>query len=80
MRNYMTKACNFVSKVANECGQHELRCSLNEMQGAAFLQRSINSDETFLRGLFAWSIAEPNRNIHGQDMINAKRTTQRSVM
>ena len=32
-------------------------------KGAAFLQRSTNSDETFLRGLFAWSIAEPNRNI-----------------
>jgi len=49
-------------------------------KGAAFLQKSTNSDETFLRGLFAWSIAEPNRNILGQDMINPKRTTQWSVM
>jgi len=49
-------------------------------KGAAFLQRSTNSDETFLRGLFAQSIAEPDRNILGQDMINSKRTTQRSVM
>jgi len=49
-------------------------------KGAIFLQRSTNSDETFLRGLFAWSIAEPNRNILGQDMINPKRTTQWSVM
>ena len=49
-------------------------------KGAAFLQRSTNSDETFLRGLFAWSIAEPNRNILGQDMINPKRTAQWSVM
>jgi len=48
-------------------------------KGAAFLQTSTNSDETFLRGLFAWSIAEPNRNILGQDMINPKRTTQWSV-
>jgi len=30
--------------------------------------------------LFAWSIAEPNRNILGQDMINPKSTTQCSVM
>ena len=49
-------------------------------KGAAFLQTSINSDETFLRGLFARSIAEPDRNILGQDMINPKRTTQWSVM
>ena len=49
-------------------------------KGAAFLQRSTNCDETFLRGLFAWSSAEPNRNILGQDMINPKRTTQWSVM
>ena len=49
-------------------------------KGAAFLQRSSNSDTTFLRGSFAWSIAEPNRNILGQDMINPKRTTQWSVM
>jgi len=49
-------------------------------KGAAFLQRSTNLDETFLRGLFVWSIAEPNRNIFGQDMINPKRTTQWSVM
>ena len=49
-------------------------------KGATFLQRSTNSDETFLRGLFAWSIAEANRNILGQNMINPKRTTQWSVM
>ena len=49
-------------------------------KGAAFLQRSTNSDETFLRGLFAWSITESNRNILVQDMINPKRTTQWSVM
>ena len=49
-------------------------------KGADFLRRSTNSDETFLRGLFAWSIAEPNRNILGQDMINPKRTTQLNVM
>ena len=36
-------------------------------KGAAFLQRSTNSDETFLRGLFEWSIAEPNGNILGQN-------------
>jgi len=34
-------------------------------KGAAFLQSSTNSDETFLRGLFAWSIVEPNRNVFG---------------
>jgi len=28
-------------------------------KGAAFLQRSTNSDETLLRGLFAWSVPEP---------------------
>jgi len=44
-------------------------------KGAAFLQRSTNSDETFLRGVFAWSIAERNRNVLGQDMINLKCTT-----
>ena len=49
-------------------------------KGAAFLQRSTNSDETFLMGLFAWSIAELDRNILGQDMINPKPTTQWSVM
>jgi len=49
-------------------------------KGAAFLQRGTDSDETFLRGLFASSIAEPNRNILGQDMINPKRTTQWCVM
>jgi len=48
-------------------------------KGAAFLQRSTNSDGTFLRGLFAWSIYKPNINILGQDMINPKRTTQWSV-
>ena len=32
---------------------------------AAFLQRSTNSDETFLRGLFARSIAGPNRSTLG---------------
>jgi len=49
-------------------------------EGAALLQRSTYSDEPFLRGLFAWSIAEPDRNILGQDMINPKRTTRWSVM
>jgi len=49
-------------------------------KGATFLQRSTNSDETFLRGLFAWRIAEPNRNILGQDMINPKGTTPRKAM
>jgi len=49
-------------------------------KGAAFLQTSTNSDDTFLRGFFAWNIAEPNRNILGQDMINPKRTTQWSIM
>jgi len=49
-------------------------------KGAAFLQRTKNSDETFLRGLIAGNIAERNRNILGQDMINPKRTTQWSVM
>jgi len=33
-----------------------------------------------LRGLFASSIAEPDRNILGQDMINPKRNMQWSVM
>jgi len=57
-------------------------CSVAWMKwkGAAFLQRSTNSDGTFLRGLFAWSISEPNVNVLGQDMINPKRTTQWSVM
>jgi len=57
-------------------------CSVAWMKckAAVFLQRSTNSDETFLRGLFAWGIAEPNRNMLGQDMINLKRTTQWSVM
>jgi len=45
-------------------------------KGVAFLQRSTNSDETFLRGLCARSIAEPDRNILGQDMISPKCTTQ----
>jgi len=49
-------------------------------KGAAFLQTSTNSDKTFLRGLFAWSIAEPNANVLGQNMMNPKRTTQWSVM
>ena len=49
-------------------------------KGAAFLQRSTNSDKMFLKGLFAWSIAEPNRDKLGQYMINPKRTTQRSIM
>jgi len=54
--------------------------ALMKWKGAAFLRRSTNSGETFLRGLFAWSIAKPNRNILGQDMINPKRTTQWSVL
>jgi len=49
-------------------------------KGAGFLQRSTNWDETVLKGLFAWSIAQPNRNILGQDMINPELTTQWSVM
>jgi len=49
-------------------------------KGAAFLQTSANSDETFMRGLFAWSIAESDRNILSQDMINPKRTTQWRIM
>ena len=49
-------------------------------KGAAFLKKSTNSDETFLRWLFAWSIAETSRNILGQDIINPKRITQWSVM
>ena len=49
-------------------------------KGTAFLQKSTNSDETFLRGLFARNIAERSKNILGQDMINPKRITQWSVM
>jgi len=48
--------------------------------GRSFLAEENNSGETFLRGLFACSIAETNRSILGQDMINPKRTTQWSVM
>jgi len=48
--------------------------------GPAFLERSTNWDGTFLRRLFAWSIAEPNRNILDQDMIKPKRTTRWSVV
>jgi len=48
-------------------------------KGPAFLQGNSNSDGTFLRGLFAWSNAEPNKILLGQDTINLKRTTQRSV-
>ena len=80
MRNCRTKACNLLAKLPinanNTCGGVAwMKC-----KGAVFLQRSANSDETFLRGLFAWSIAEPNRNILGQDMISPKRPTQWSVM
>jgi len=39
MRNYTTEACNFVGKVANSCGQHEWRCSLNEMEERNFLAK-----------------------------------------
>jgi len=49
VRNYVTKACNFVSKVANQCGQHELRCSLNETQGRRFLAKEYK---------FRWDIFE----------------------
>ena len=49
-------------------------------KGAAFMQRSTNSDEIFLKGLFAWSIAERNRDKLGQCMIHPERTTQRSIM
>ena len=49
-------------------------------KGAAFLQTSTNSDETILRGLFAWSIAEPNRNILGQDMIHPKRAPRNGML
>ena len=49
-------------------------------KGSAFLQRCSNPDETFLRGLFAWRNAEPNRNLFGQDMIDPKHTMQRSVL
>jgi len=49
IRNYTTKACNFIGKVAHRCGQHELRCSLNEMQGRSFLAREYK---------FRWDIFE----------------------
>jgi len=47
-------------------------------KGAAFLQRSTNSDEAFLKGLLKYFLTK--RNILGQDMVNLKRTTQWSVM
>ena len=52
-------------------------------KGAVFLQRSTNTDETLLRGLFAWSIAETNRNILGQDGVlcnNAMVLTERLAL
>jgi len=46
-------------------------------KGSAFLQRNSNSDETFLRGLFAWSNAEPNRNLLlRHDHSQAHRATE----
>jgi len=48
-------------------------------KGSAFLQGNSYLDGTFLQGLFAWSNDEPNRNLLGQDTINLKHTTQRSV-
>ena len=80
MRNYTTKACNFVSKLPINADNTSWGVAWRKSKDAAFLQKSTNSDETFLRGSFAWSIAEPDRNILGQDMINPKRTTQWSVM
>jgi len=77
MRNCTTKACwNLLAKLPINADDTSRGIAWMKWKGAAFLQRSTNSDETFLRGLFAWSIAEPNRNIFGQDMINPKRTTQ----
>ena len=47
---------------------------------SAFLQRSLNSDQTFLREFFAWSTVFPNQiETFGQDMINPKRTTQARI-
>jgi len=61
------------------CSQtHLLWCGY--ATGSAFLQRSSNSDETFLRGLFARSIARLNRNLLVHDMVNPKRTMQQSGM
>ena len=81
MRNYTTrKHATLLAKLPINADNTSWGVARMKWKGAAFLQRSTNWDETFLRGLFAWSIAEPNRNILGQDMINPKRTTQWSVM
>jgi len=80
MRSYTTKTWNLSAKLPINADNTSWGVAWMKCKGAAFLQRSTNWDETFLRGLFAWSSAEPSRNILGQDMINPKRTTQWSVM
>ena len=78
--NIRLKYANLLAKLPIIADNTTRGAAWMKCKGAAFLQKSTNSDETFLRGIFAWSIAEPNRNILGQDMTNPKRTTQRSVM
>ena len=74
------KHATLLAKLSNNADNTSLGVAWMKSKGSAFLQRSTNSDETFLKGSFAWSIAEPDRNILGQDVINLKRTTQWSVM
>ena len=42
-------------------------------KGAVFLQRSRNTDETLLRGLFAWSIAETNKHTWSRRSVMQQR-------
>jgi len=74
------KHATFLAKLLYIVHNTTRSLALMKYKGSAFLQRCSNPDETFLRGLFAWRNAEPNRNLFGQDMINPKHTMQRSVL
>jgi len=50
------------------------------MQGRSFLANEYKFRREIFERIICMSIAEPDRNILGQDMINPKCTTQWSVM
>jgi len=80
MHKYATKPYKFISKVSIDCGQHDTRCSLNEMQGLSFHWKKLKFRWQILERIICMKYCRTTRKLLGQDMMNPKRTTQRRFM